>query len=100
MLRRIVLTLAIVLLVSTGAFADIIQLQDYLVGASNGIELLHGHQTGDGSHTICINNDQTAEKICSTRLELRVVIAPSCKLDKSSMPSVPRLRLSATVSSQ
>jgi len=66
MLRRILLTLAIVLLASTGAFAGIIQLQDYIVGASNGIELLHGHQSGEGSHTICINNDQTADKICGT----------------------------------
>lgn len=64
MLRRIVLSLAIVLLVSTGAFADIIQLQDYIVGATNGIVLEHGHQNGQGSHTICINNDQSAQKIC------------------------------------
>jgi hypothetical protein len=64
MLRRIVPSLAIVLLVSMGASADIIQLQDYIVGATNGIELLHGHQDGSGSHTICINNDQMAEKIC------------------------------------
>ena len=64
MLRRIVLSLAIVLLVSTGAFAGITQLQEYIVGATNGIVLEHGHQNGDGSHTICINNDQCAEKIC------------------------------------
>lgn len=67
MLRRIVLASAIVLLVSTGAFADIIQLQDYLIGASNGIELLHGHQNGQSSHTLCINNDQMAEKICGAQ---------------------------------
>ena len=67
MLRRIVLSSAIVLLVSTGAFASIIQLQDYFVGATNGIDLLHGHQNGQGSHTICINNDQIAEKICGAR---------------------------------
>ena len=64
MLRRIVLSSAIVLLVSAGAFADIIQLQDYIVGAINGIELTNGHQDGQSSHTICINNDQVANKIC------------------------------------
>ena len=64
MSKRILLSLAVVLWVSTAASADIIQLQDYMVGASNGIELLHGHQHGDGSHTICINNNQCAEKIC------------------------------------
>jgi hypothetical protein len=64
MLRRFVLSLAIVLCVTAGAFAGITQLQDYIVGATNGILLQHGHQNGDGSHTICINNDQCAEKIC------------------------------------
>jgi hypothetical protein len=62
MLRRIVLSSAIVLLVSAGAFADITQLQGYIVGATNGIDFLHGHQDGQSSHTICINNDQVACK--------------------------------------
>jgi hypothetical protein len=64
MLRRFVLALTIVLLAAAGASADIIQLQDYIIGASNGILLDHGHQHGEGSHTICVNNNQCAEKIC------------------------------------
>ena len=64
MFRRFVLSLAIVLGVTAGASADIIQLQDYIVGASNGIVLDHGHQTGQASHTICIDNNQCASKVC------------------------------------
>jgi hypothetical protein len=64
MLRRFVLSLAIVLCVSAGAFGDITQLQDYAIGLTNGIDLLQGHQTGQASHTICIDNNQCALKVC------------------------------------
>jgi hypothetical protein len=67
MLRRLVLSLAIVVWVCGGVFAAIpgkIQMQDYVIGATIGIDLLHGHQTGQGSHTIAINNNQAVSNIC------------------------------------
>ena len=75
MLRQIVLSSAIVLCVSASCFAPtppppptlgIVQMQDYVIGATTGIELVHGHQIGQGSHTICINHDQCAHKLCGT----------------------------------
>lgn len=69
MFTRFVLSLAIVLLATAGASAGIVQLQDYIIGASNGILFDHGHQTGEGSHTICVNNNQCAEKICGARAQ-------------------------------
>lgn len=63
MSRRFVLTSAIVLWVSTGAFADIHQVQGYIIGAANGIDLLHGHQIGQGSNTIVITNQQSADDV-------------------------------------
>ena len=63
MLRRFVLTSVIVLWVSTGAFADIHQVQGYIIGAANGIDLLHGHQIGQGSNTIVISNQQSADDV-------------------------------------
>jgi hypothetical protein len=66
MLRRILLSWVIVLLVSTGASADIIQLQGYAIGAANAVDLLQGHQAGQGSNTIVVNNDQSAQKTGGT----------------------------------
>jgi len=41
-------------------------MEDYTIGATNGIALWHGHQTGQSSHTICTDNHQAADKICGT----------------------------------
>jgi hypothetical protein len=60
MLRRLVLASAIVLLVAAGAFADIDQSQDFSVGAAHGVTLTQAHEPGQGSHTITINNQQSA----------------------------------------
>ena len=60
MLSRILLSSVIALLVSAGAFADIIQQQGYAIGTTtNGIELLQGLQNGQGSNTMVVNNDQS-----------------------------------------
>ena len=75
MLRQFVLSSLIVLCVSATCFAPpppppppptpgIVQIEEYAVGATTGIELVHGHQTGQGSHTICIDNNQGANKVC------------------------------------
>jgi hypothetical protein len=63
MFRRFVLTSAIVLWVSTGAFADIDQVQGYIIGAANEIDLLHGRQIGQGSNTIAISNQQSSTDV-------------------------------------
>lgn len=73
MLRQFVLSSTIVLCVSARSFActppppptgGIVQIGEYVIGATTGIAFWHGHQTGQGSHTICIDNDQCAQKIC------------------------------------
>jgi hypothetical protein len=66
MLSRILLSSVIVLLVSTGASAGIIQLQGYTIGTANGIDLLRGHQSGQGSNTVVVNNNQWAETTSGT----------------------------------
>ena len=75
MFKQFVLSSAILLCVSATCFAvtpppppppapGIVQVEDYVVGATIGIELVHGHQIGQGSHTICIDDNQAANKIC------------------------------------
>jgi len=63
MLRRFVLTSAVALWVSTGAFADTYQVQGYTIGTVNDVILLRGHQIGQGSHTIAITNQQSATDV-------------------------------------
>ena len=73
MFKQFVLSSAILLCVSATCFAvtppppptpGIVQIEAYEVGAATGIELVHGHQIGQGSHTICINNNQGSNKVC------------------------------------
>jgi hypothetical protein len=75
MLKQFVLSSAIVLCGSAGTLAvaalppaplGIVQIEGYEIGATNGISFLDGHQTGNGSHTLCTDNNQTATKICGT----------------------------------
>jgi len=63
MLRRFVLTSAIVLWVPAGALADIDQSQDFSVGSAHGVTLTQSHEPGQGSHTITINNQQSGTTI-------------------------------------
>jgi hypothetical protein len=63
MLRRFVLTSAIVLCIATGVFADTDQPLDFSVGAAKSVTLVQGHQAGQCSHTITINNQHSATTV-------------------------------------
>lgn len=66
MLSRFSLSIAVVLLVCTGAFAGIMQMQTFGVGLEEVIELLHGHQEGCSFKSVLVTNDQCANAPCPT----------------------------------
>jgi len=66
MLSRFTLSVAVVLLVSSGALAGIMQYQDFSVGLQECIDLLHGHQEGGSFKSVVVTNDQCAEAPCPT----------------------------------
>jgi len=64
MLKCFVYSLVIVLLVSAGATAGIQQLQDFTIGVTNAVDLLHGHSSGIGSQIAVVNSEQFAPEVC------------------------------------
>jgi len=66
MLSRFTLSVAVVLLVSSGAWAGIMQYQDFHVGLQECIDLMHGHQEGDSFKSVLVTNNQSTRAPCPT----------------------------------
>ena len=66
MLRKVLLSVAVVLWVSSVSFAGIEQAQTFGVDLQEAIELMHGHQNGDSFKSIVVTNTQNACAPCPT----------------------------------
>jgi len=67
MLKVVTVSVAVVLLVSSGAFAQvgiISQLQNTNIGLGNTVQLLQGHQAADAIQNLAVANDQSANRAC------------------------------------
>ena len=62
MLKRFIFSIAIVMLVSCGAFAAVLNTQEFLSSVGNSIMLNNGMQTASGQNMLFVDNHQSAMK--------------------------------------
>lgn len=73
MLKVIAASTVFVLVIGSGAFAnvigDITQQQDTMIGLHNDIELLHGSQAASSLQNLVVNNNQNAQGVCEAQAQ-------------------------------
>lgn len=62
MFKQFMFTLIVVLFASHAAFATIDQMQDFMVGTTNLINLVHGDQTANAIQNVFVGEDQNANQ--------------------------------------
>jgi hypothetical protein len=69
MLKVVTVSVAVVLMIGSGAFGDPItgaigQMQNTNIGLANTVQLLQGHQAADAIQNLAVCNDQSATRAC------------------------------------
>ena len=62
MFKRFLFTLIVVLFASHAAFAAVDQLQDFMVGTTNSINLVHGDQSANAIQNVFVGGNQNANQ--------------------------------------
>jgi len=92
MLKVVAVSVAVVLMIGSGAFGDVIgsiaQTQTTNIGLGNLVQLMQGHQAADAIQNLAVANDQSSNRACGAvagqsflgnlgRSAMRPVTAPS-----------------------
>jgi hypothetical protein len=64
MVKVIGLSIVVALVIASSSFAGLVQDQITAIGLSNGLDLLHGDQTGSSLQNLVVNNEQSAIGVC------------------------------------